>query len=117
MNPYNELTNKEEYNFVCSIKDLKNEEGKRFIIDDTEIAVFKVNGEVYALNNICAHQHTALIYDGFIEDGCVVCPVHGWMFDLQTGRMPTNRKGIDAYPVAIDNDKIYVKITKKELKW
>ena len=53
---------------VCPIKNLSEQNGKRFIVNDVEIAVFLVNGKVYALNNICPHQHTALIYDGFIED-------------------------------------------------
>ena len=51
-----------------------------------EIAVFKIDSKVFALSNICPHQHTALIYDGFVEDGCVVCPAHGWKFNLRTGK-------------------------------
>ncbi len=102
---------------VCSVYELKKERGKRFLIDDVEIALFKVNNEIYALNNICPHQHSPLIYDGFIEEGCVVCPAHGWMFDLKTGKMPTGRKGLDAYEVKIVNDRIWVKVFKKKLLW
>ena len=78
---------------ICTVSELKENQGKRFLINDVDIAVFKVNGEVFVLNNTCPHQHTTIIYDGFIEDGCVVCPAHGWMFNLKTGRQPTGAKG------------------------
>ena len=107
----------EGFTKVCSLNELSEQYGKRFIIDDVEIALFKVDGKIHALNNICPHQHTALIYDGFIEDGCVVCPVHGWKFNLDTGMMPSKASGIDAYPVEIWDGQIYVKVKKKELKW
>ena len=102
---------------ICSFDELKEQAGKRFIIEETEIAVFKLGGKVYTLSNICPHQHTALIYDGFIEHGCVVCPVHGWMFDLQTGKSPTGGKGLDTYETLIIDNNIYARISKKQLKW
>lgn len=100
-----------------SINIFKDRQGKRFIINDVEVAVFKVDGEVYALSNVCPHQHTTVIYDGYIEDGCVVCPVHGWMFNLKTGKMPTSNAGLDLFPVKIIDDQVYIKVIKKELKW
>lgn len=102
---------------ICTFDDLKEQDGKRFIIDDVEVAVFKLEGKIYALSNICPHQHTAMIYDGFIEHGCVVCPAHGWLFDLKTGNTPAGRKGLDAYETKIINDQVFVKVVKKELKW
>ena len=112
-----EQVNLDGFEKVCNIKNLSEQNGKRFIVNDVEIAVFLVNGKVYALNNICPHQHTALIYDGFIEDGYVICPAHGWMFNLETGKMPSNRNGLDSYPALICNESVYVKVEKKELKW
>ena len=102
---------------VCSFEELKEGEGKRLMVNDVEVAVFKVCGKIYALSNICPHQHTALIYDGFIEDEFVVCPAHGWMFNLKTGLMPTGSKGLDSYPVQIVGNQIYIKANKKELMW
>lgn len=102
---------------ICSMSDLSENEGKRFIINDTEIAIFKVNNRIFALNNVCPHQHTALIYDGFIEDGCVVCPAHGWMFDLATGKTPMGSRSLDTYESKIINNEIFVKVIKKDFKW
>ena len=102
---------------ICTVSELKENQGKRFLINDVDIAVFKVNGEVFVLNNTCPHQHTTIIYDGFIEDGCVVCPAHGWMFNLKTGRQPTGAKGLDTFPVKIINDEVFALVKAKELKW
>lgn len=109
--------NSEEYKEVCLLSDLRESEGKKFFINDTEIALFKIDNEVFALSNRCPHQQSAMIYDGFIEEGCVVCPVHGWMFNLKTGRLPTGQKGLTSYAVRVENDKVFVKVDKQEWKW
>ena len=102
---------------ICSVHDIEEDAGKRFIIDETEIAVFKSNGKIFALNNICPHQQTALIYDGFIEEGCVVCPAHGWKFDLRTGNKKSGSRGLDSYEVKIVDEIIYVKVVPKKFNW
>lgn len=107
----------EGFSKVCKYSELKDKIGQRFFIEDVEIAVFKVDEKIYALNNICPHQKSHLIYDGFIEDGKVTCPAHGWQFDLASGNLAPGRKGLDTYEVKIINDEIYVKVIRKELKW
>jgi len=107
----------EGFRRLCRVDELKDRQGRRFIVDETEVAVFKIDGVVYALSNNCPHQHTTLIYDGFIEDDCVVCPVHGWKFNLKTGRQPKGEKGLDSFPIRIINGEIFVKVFKKEMNW
>ena len=112
------------YKILCKLSELREKQGKRFIVDDpdrsgqvVEIALFKIDGEVFAVGNVCPHQHTALIYDGFIENGFVVCPAHGWRFNLKTGKQPSGSRGVDSYPVIIENDEVYVYVKARELKW
>jgi len=102
---------------VCNISALKEKEGQRFFVDDVDIALYKVNGEIYAMTNVCPHQHAALIYSGFIEEGYVTCPAHGWQFNLKTGKLPTGGNGLQIYPVYVENGIVYVKVIKKELNW
>ena len=111
------MPEEEGFTFLCSLNDLQESIGKKFLVNDVEIAVFKINSEVFALSNICPHQQTHLIYDGFIEEEFVVCPAHGWMFNLRTGKKNTGSNGLDSYPVKIFEDNIYVKIIPKEIKW
>lgn len=107
----------EGYFKICKVSELTENLGKRFLINDVDIAVFKVNGEVFVLNNTCPHQHTTIIYDGFVEEGCVVCPAHGWMFNLKTGKQPTGARGLDVYPVKVVKDEVFALVKPKELKW
>ncbi|HRP92776.1 MAG: nitrite reductase (NAD(P)H) small subunit [Ignavibacteriaceae bacterium] len=108
---------KDGYTRVCTATELKENQGKRFLINDVDVAVFKVNEEIFILSNICPHQHTANIYDGFLEDGCVVCPAHGWMFNLKTGKQPTGASGLDTYPIKIIDDEVFALVKPKQLKW
>ncbi|HMN49879.1 MAG TPA: Rieske 2Fe-2S domain-containing protein [Ignavibacteriaceae bacterium] len=105
------------YEKICKLSDLKENQGKRFLINDVDLAVFKVDDKIFALSNICPHQHTKIIYDGVVEDGCVVCPAHGWMFNLKTGKQPTGARGLDSFTIKILNDEVYVLVKAKELKW
>lgn len=107
----------EGFQYICPLNQLKDCEGKRFIINDIDIAVFKVGDEIFALSNICPHQHTTLIYDGYIENGYIACPNHGWMFNLKTGKTPSGTRGLDNYDVIIKNERIYVKVEKKRMNW
>ena len=105
------------YTKVCKLDELKDSVGKRFLVNDNDVALFKMNGEIFALNNVCPHQHTALIYDGFIEDGCIVCPAHGWKFQLKNGKMPDGRNGLVNYSVKLIDGIIYIKTEEKNTNW
>ena len=105
------------YTKVCKVSELKENQGKRFLINEVDIALFKINEEVFAVSNTCPHQHTSVIFDGFVEDDCVVCPAHGWMFNLKTGKQPTGARGLDSYPVRIIDDEVFALVKAKELKW
>ena len=107
----------EGFTFICSIEDLIESIGKKFIINDTEIAVFKINSEVFAVSNICPHQQTHLIFDGFIEDEFVVCPAHGWKFNLRTGKKDSGSNGLQVYPIEVVDDKVYVKVLPRQMQW
>ncbi len=107
----------EGFKKICVIGGLRNNEGKRFIVDNIDVAVFKIDSEVFALNNICPHKLSALIYDGMVENGCVVCPVHGWMFNLKTGKRLDGAQGLNSYPVKLINDEVFVKVFPKNFKW
>ena len=108
---------KEGFQYLCSIEELKEYLGRRFLVNDVEIAVFKINNEVFAVSNICPHQQSHLIYDGFIEDEFVICPAHGWKFNLRTGKKNTGSNGLQVYPVEIVDDKVYVKVLPRQMQW
>jgi ferredoxin-nitrite reductase len=63
--------------------------GKTITVSGTEIAVFKCEGQLYATQNWCPHAGSALAA-GALDGGAVVCPAHGYRFDLRTGACATD---------------------------
>lgn len=106
-----------DYFYICQKDDLKDSVGTRFYVNYTDIAVFKIKENIYVLSNICPHQHSPAIHEGFVENGSVVCPLHGWTFFLENGKLHNGNRGLESYPVKIDNGKIFSKIIPKELSW
>ncbi|GAB4292367.1 MAG: nitrite reductase small subunit NirD [Ignavibacteriaceae bacterium] len=107
----------EGFRLLCRYSELKEKSGKRMMIDDIDMAVFKVNGNVFVMSNICPHQHSALIYDGQVEDGYVFCPVHGWKFELGTGKTPSGNCILTQYETIVSEDSVYARIPEKKYSW
>ena len=55
------------------------------VVGQRIIALFNVEGHIYALDGICPHQGGPL-GKGRIDGHIVTCPWHGWQFDIRTGR-------------------------------
>lgn len=74
-----------------------------------EIALFRVQGEIFALNNACPHQGGPLA-EGQLHDFCVTCPWHAWDFDVRTGECVTY-PGENAIkiPIIVQEGDIYLK--------
>lgn len=107
----------EGFSFICNINDLNKDGRAKFVINDVDIAVFKIKDEIFVVNNICPHQHASIIHEGFVENDYVVCPLHKWKFNLKNGKLNNRTKGLETYSVKIIDDKIYAKVTAKELNW
>ncbi len=62
------------------------QEGQPIVVDmdGKLIALFKVQGAVYALDNTCPHQGGPL-GEGYLDGSEVTCPWHAWTFDVKTG--------------------------------
>lgn len=83
-------------------------------LGDKEIGVYVLDGEYYALEDICPHAY-ALLSQGFVEDGQVECPLHEATFDIRTGkclREPADRD-LHVYPVRIIDNAIQLNVTEE----
>lgn len=74
-----------------------------------EIAVFNVEGQLYAVGNKCPHRGGPLSR-GRVESGAgpsVRCPIHGWLFDLKSGACLNQPQAkIPAYEVTYQNGQL-----------
>lgn len=93
---------------VACTSEFREDQAKLICHGDTEIAIFKHGTSFYAIGNVCAHQHFSVLHQGEI-DGChVTCPMHGWKYDIRTGRSVTGEGRVSSYPVTIIDEKIMI---------
>jgi nitrite reductase/ring-hydroxylating ferredoxin subunit len=74
------------------VGDLAPGEMMEVSVQGEEVALFNVEGEYYAIGDICTHAYTHLTEGEFYEDirGWVVeCPLHGSQFDVTSGEAVT----------------------------
>ena len=74
-------------------------------VDGDQVAIFNVKGEYFAVRNRCPHAAGPLD-QGFVEDGCVICPWHGWMFPLSAEGAPND--GVGRYRVVVEGENILI---------
>lgn len=75
---------------------------------DKPIALFRVDGEIFAINAVCPHRGGPLA-EGTLTEAVVSCPWHGWTFDVRTGQ-PDHPGGhaVAVYEVKVEAGAVYV---------
>lgn len=79
---------------------------------DLDIALYNVDGQLYATDNVCTHAQ-ALLSEGWLEGDVIECPLHGGRFEVKTGRglgAPITCD-IKTYPVRLQDDIIQVNVS------
>ena len=85
--------------------------GTTVTVAGKELALFNVDGTVYATNDSCLHAGGSLGFAGKLECKIVTCRLHGWKYDVTTGNMPlAPGMNLGCYPVKIEQDKIFIEV-------
>jgi len=80
-------------------------------VQGREIALYGVDGEVFATDNVCTHGHARLC-DGFLDGHEIECPLHQGKFDVRNGA-PTCApvtEAIRSYPVKIEAGRVFLSL-------
>lgn len=81
-------------------------------VGDKEIAIYHLPGGDYrATDNICTHEY-AQLSDGWLENGCIECPLHAARFDIRTGRALCAPADVNlaVFEVKIEGDDLLLKL-------
>lgn len=74
------------------------------------IALANVDGTIHALSNACLHRGGPL-GEGDLDGTTVVCPWHGWRWDVRTGANANNPAiAVACFPVTVDGGAVYVDV-------
>lgn len=87
---------------IAGSDEISPEKGKAFDVEGTRVAVFRRDGELFAMLDACPHQGGPLS-EGSCKDGKVVCPWHRWSFDVKTGACET-QEGTRAQMVSVKEE-------------
>lgn len=104
-----------EYHEVATTGDVAEGEGLQVMIGRNEIAIFNVEGEFFATDDICSHAYASMS-DGYIDGDQVECPLHGACFNIKTGKAltPPATEDLKTYALKIEGDKIFVGMPKSD---
>ena len=93
---------------VAQLDEIIENGGKSVFVDGENIAIFKYDGKVSAVHNVCKHQMGPL-GEGRVIDGCITCPWHGFQYRMEDGQSPPPfTEKIATYATRIMNGVVYV---------
>jgi nitrite reductase/ring-hydroxylating ferredoxin subunit len=95
---------------AASLSELPSEGlGHAVKIAGLEIALFRWNDTVYAVEDLCPHLGFPLS-EGVVQAGEVICSWHGWHIRLEDGTCRRERERAKVFACEVRNDDVYVKV-------
>ena len=99
------------YHFICYNNKIDEGKGITVCVENRNIALFKHEKNIYAVDSICRHQMGPL-GEGRIIDGCITCPWHGYQYLPHNGESPPPfTEKLATYEVKVINQKIWLNPT------
>jgi nitrite reductase (NADH) small subunit len=85
-------------------------EAREFPFGSKLLCVANVEGKIAAVDNFCSHRGGPL-GQGIVEGSRIVCPWHGWEFELTDGTSPMGESiSVDAYEVKIEGNEVFARL-------
>lgn len=85
---------------------------KHVVVSGKNIAIANVDGEYFAVDDTCTHEHCSLGDEGFLDGGVITCGCHGAQYDATTGKVLALPAPMDLAPyvIKVEESDIYVKV-------
>jgi methionine sulfoxide reductase heme-binding subunit len=94
---------------VCSVEEIPEKRACIRTISGERVAVFKYDGKISAVSNVCQHQNGPLGEGKISDDGCITCPWHGFQYRPEDGASPPPfTEKVPTFNVKIDNGKVFI---------
>ena len=96
---------------VTAAEDIPEDDVIGIDIAGKSIALYRVEGEIFATDNLCTHGNARLC-DGFLEGHEIECPLHQGKFDIRNGKAMCAplTEDVKTYPIKIEGDRVFVAI-------
>lgn len=96
---------------VGPLDDIDDEDVKRFDHDGRTFAIYHVDGQVYASDGLCTHEHVHLC-DGLVMEHVIECPKHNGRFDIRDGR-PLGAPvcvALKTWPAKVEGGTVFIEV-------
>ncbi|MEO1210804.1 MAG: Rieske 2Fe-2S domain-containing protein [Cyanobacteria bacterium J06638_20] len=101
----------EDFVDVGRLSEISENRAKVVTLAGERVAIFKYDGKVAAISNVCQHQNGPL-GEGKVIDGCITCPWHGYQYRPEDGASPPPfTEKVPIFEVKLQGDQIWVKTT------
>ncbi len=96
---------------VAQADAVPEEDVLRVRVEGRDIALYRVDDEILATDNVCTHGN-ALLSDGWLEGYEIECPLHQGRFDIRTGSPvhPPVCVALRTYPVRVESGQVYLNL-------
>lgn len=74
---------------VAKVSEVPPGSSKVVVLQGHPVALFNVAGTFYAVSNVCLHRGGP-VGEGALDGAVVTCPLHGWEYDVRTGKNVAN---------------------------
>ena len=90
---------------------------RQYVLEDRFVALCNVDGELYAIEDVCTHQF-AYLSEGGLEGEQIKCPLHGAKFDVKTGEAKSLPavKAVPTHELKVEDGHVYVALNPKRVK-
>jgi nitrite reductase/ring-hydroxylating ferredoxin subunit/ferredoxin-thioredoxin reductase catalytic subunit len=93
---------------VAQVGDLCDGQVRTVHVGKRDIALVRVGSdEFHALSNVCRHVFGPL-GEGLVEGHTIMCPWHGWRYDVRTGTTDHPDADVKTYPVTIRDGEVFI---------
>jgi len=99
---------------VAQTDEIPEGRGLRVRVDEIDIGLYRVDGQIFAMEDNCPHAGFPLS-KGQLEGCVIVCEAHGWPFDVRTGFDPENADGfpVPCFAVSVRGATVHVDVTNR----
>lgn len=102
----------ENFVIVCKVTALPPGSMRTFVVEGKSIALANVDGDFFAVDDACTHEHCSLGSEGALDGNVIICGCHGGQFDVTTGQVlaPPAPSDVKSYETKTENGDVYINI-------
>ncbi|OGD97018.1 hypothetical protein A3H87_01925 [Candidatus Curtissbacteria bacterium RIFCSPLOWO2_02_FULL_42_37] len=95
---------------VAGINDIPEGELKKVDFNGEPLALYKLDGKIFATSNICTHVGCELDHNYAMHGEVVECTCHGSQFNIKTGAnvLPPAAEPLKTYQVSVEDEDVFV---------